>query len=56
MSHAFLLIVDKAAGLRSADFGMFAKSDPYCKITSPTNPAVLGKSTTAVIPVNVLRP
>lgn len=44
-SVAFIVIVEKAAGIRAADFGVLGKSDPFCRISSPTAPAVFNEET-----------
>mmetsp|Transcript_34087 Transcript_34087/g.43978 ORF Transcript_34087/g.43978 Transcript_34087/m.43978 type:complete len:561 (+) Transcript_34087:41-1723(+) len=46
MTTAFILIVDSAKGLRSADFG--SSSDPYCKVTCPASPACLDEKTRVI--------
>jgi|AntAceMinimDraft_5_1070358.scaffolds.fasta_scaffold365416_1 Ca2+-dependent lipid-binding protein len=39
-TNAFLVVVQKASGVKNAD-GMLGTSDPYFKITTPTAPAML---------------
>jgi tellurium resistance protein TerZ len=38
---AFVIIIEKATDLRAADSGMFAKSDPYVHISTPTAPTAM---------------
>lgn len=51
-TQAFIVIVEKATGVRNAD-GVMGKSDPYCKVSTPTAPAVLNQERTEVIQDNL---
>ena len=45
----YLLLVEKASGLRAADFGFSGKSDPYVVVTHPTSPSAVNEKTSVIL-------
>jgi len=48
LSNSFIVIVCRAQGLRAVNFGPFGQSDPYCKISSPSEPALINERTEVI--------